>query len=58
MNKDGFGFIEATDGREIYFHRNAVKNKAPSALRKGAKVRFLESETDGRVQASTVHVVG
>ena len=58
LNKDGYGFIESADGREIYFHRNAVKGKSPEALRKGAKVRFLESETDGLVQASTVHLIG
>jgi cold shock CspA family protein/ribosome-associated translation inhibitor RaiA len=58
LSKDGYGFIESADGREIYFHRNAVKNKSPDALRKGARVRFLESETDGLIQASTVHLIG
>jgi cold shock CspA family protein/ribosome-associated translation inhibitor RaiA len=58
LSKDGYGFIEGEDGREIYFHCNAVKNKRPNGLRKGAKVRFLESETDGQVQASTVHLLG
>ena len=50
LSKGGYGFIESADGREIYFHRNAVKAKG-NGLRKGAKVRFLESESDGRVQA-------
>jgi cold shock CspA family protein/ribosome-associated translation inhibitor RaiA len=58
LSKDGYGFIESTDGREVYFHCNAVKNRSPNALRKGAKVRFVESDTDGRVQASTVHLMG
>jgi len=54
----GFGFIECLDGRQVYFHGNAVKNRSFGQLRKGALVRFLESETDGRIQASSVHLVG
>jgi cold shock CspA family protein/ribosome-associated translation inhibitor RaiA len=57
LNKDGFGFIESVDGREVYFHRNALRNKPFGQLRKGSKVRFLEAEMDGLVQASTVHFV-
>lgn len=58
LNKEGYGFIESADGREIYFHRNAVTNKSRAGLRKGARVRFLETETDGLVQASSVHLLG
>lgn len=58
LNAKGYGFIECPDGRQVYFHGNAVKNRSFNQLRKGAKVRFLESETDGRIQASSVHFVG
>lgn len=52
---EGYGFVEASDGREIYFHRNAVVNGGFSKLRAGAEVRFAESEGEKGAQASTVH---
>ena len=52
------GFIEATDGREIYFHRNAVLNGAFDSLVVGTEVRFVEEEGEKGPQASTVRVVG
>lgn len=58
LNVDGYGFIECDDGREIYFHRNALRHKQFKQLRKGVRVRFFESETDGLVQASSIHLVG
>ncbi len=58
LNKDGYGFIETPDGREIYFHRNALKNVQFAQLRKGVAVRFVETETNDRAQASTVQIVG
>jgi cold shock CspA family protein/ribosome-associated translation inhibitor RaiA len=54
----GYGFIEAADGREIYFHHNAVVNGDFARLRAGAEVRFVESVGEKGPQASTVHVVG
>jgi cold shock CspA family protein len=36
------GFIEAKDGREIYFHRNSVVGRGFEALRVGDDVRFVE----------------
>ena len=56
--EDGFGFIETADGREVYFHRNAVLNGGFDRLRVGAEVRFTEEEGDKGPQASTVHVTG
>jgi cold shock CspA family protein/ribosome-associated translation inhibitor RaiA len=53
-----YGFIEASDGREIYFHRNAVMNDSFDKLKPGAEVRFAESEGDKGPQASTVHLIG
>lgn len=53
---EGYGFIESADGREIYFHRNAVLNGGFDHLKSGAEVRFAESEGEKGAQASTVHI--
>jgi cold shock CspA family protein/ribosome-associated translation inhibitor RaiA len=53
-----YGLIETPDGREIYFHRNAVVNDGFAKLKPGSEVRFTESEGEKGPQASTVHIVG
>lgn len=55
---DDHGFIETSDGREIYFHRNAVVNGGFDRLKPGAAVRFAESDGEKGPQASTVHPLG
>ncbi len=52
----GYGFIEAEDGREIYFHQNSVLDGKFAKLQIGMKVRFAEEDGDKGPQASTVHV--
>ena len=52
------GFIEAADGRDIYFHRNAVLGGAFDRLGVGSEVRFVEEEGDKGAQASTVRLIG
>ena len=52
------GFIETADGREIYFHRNAVLDGAFDRLSVGSEVRFLEEQGEKGAQASTVRLVG
>jgi len=52
------GFIEAADGREIYFHRNAVLDGAFDRLILGSEVRFVEEEGEKGAQASTVRPIG
>lgn len=51
---EGYGFIEATDDGEVYFHRNSVLNGAFDRLKIGSKVRFVEELGDKGPQASTV----
>lgn len=51
-----YGFIEADDGREIYFHRNSVLDGGFDRLEIGSEVRFHEEEGLEGAQASTVHV--
>lgn len=53
----GYGFIEAEDGREIYFHQNSVLGTRFEKLHVGARVRFAEEDGDKGPQASTVHVL-
>jgi ribosomal subunit interface protein len=56
--EEGFGFIAGADGREIYFHRNAVLEPPGFAsLAVGAQVRFAEEQGFEGPQASTVSLV-
>ena len=53
---DGYGFIESSGGREIYFHKNSVLDGFES-LKIGTEVRFNEEEGEKGPQASTVKIV-
>jgi cold shock CspA family protein len=55
--EDGFGFLEAPDGREVYFHRNSVL-EGFETLEVGSEVRFAEEQGIEGPQASTVSLVG
>jgi cold shock CspA family protein len=54
----GFGFLTTADGREIYFHQNAVLNDGFSRLAVGVRVAFAEEMGDRGPQASTVRTLG
>ena len=54
----GFGFLEDSDGREVYFHQNSVVNGAFSKLEVGARVYFVETMGEKGPQASTVKPAG
>lgn len=53
-----FGFLETSDGREIYFHRNSVLDPGFSHLAIGARVSFAEEAGEKGAQASTVRLLG
>jgi cold shock CspA family protein/ribosome-associated translation inhibitor RaiA len=55
---EGYGFISTSDGREIYFHRNAVLGESFDCLEVGTAVRFAEEPGEQGPQATSVHVVG
>lgn len=55
---DGYGFIESSDGREIYFHRNSVLDDSYDKLEPGTEVWFAEEAGERGPQASTVRIVG
>jgi cold shock CspA family protein/ribosome-associated translation inhibitor RaiA len=48
------GFLEAGDGREIYFHRHSVLDGGFDVLQLGTEVRFAEEQGEKGPQASTV----
>jgi cold shock CspA family protein/ribosome-associated translation inhibitor RaiA len=52
------GFIAASDGREIYFHRNSVIEGRLEDLAIGQQVRFSESAGDKGPQATSVRPAG
>lgn len=56
----GYGFIAAADGQEIYMHRNSVLDDGFDKLRVGDEVRYVTHPSEGEkgAQASTVIAVG
>lgn len=59
IDKSGeFGFIEAWDGREIYFHANSVLGSRIEDLAIGDRVTYHEERGDKGPQASTVKPAG
>ncbi|MCK6431172.1 MAG: HPF/RaiA family ribosome-associated protein [Burkholderiaceae bacterium] len=53
--RGGFGFIEADDGRELYFSRENVVHPDFDRLRIGTRVEFLEEAGAEGPQAKRVH---
>ena len=54
---EGYGFLESTDGRQIYFHQASVLDGHFNRLRVGTRVRFAEEMGEKGPQASTVKVI-
>jgi ribosomal subunit interface protein len=55
--KEGYGFLETPDGREIYFHSNSVLDPGFDQLEIGTEVRFAEEQGEKGPQASTVAII-
>lgn len=55
--EQGYGFLKALDGREIYFHRNSVLQRDFDRLEPGTGVRMVEEMGEKGLQASTVEIV-
>jgi len=55
--QEGYGFLETSEGREIYFHGNSVLQPGFDRLRVGAEVHFAEEQGEKGPQASTVRLV-
>ena len=56
--KEGYGFIQTPDGREVYFHRHSVLDDAFDLLEIGSRVEFVEEPGEQGPQASTVRISG
>ncbi len=57
-DKGEFGFLETSDGREIYFHRNSVLSGSLHQFAPGTRVTFCEEAGEKGPQASTVKLLG
>ena len=57
---EGYGFIAASDGCEIYFHRNSVVREGFDRLNVGDEVRLVVADRESAEgpQASTVDPIG
>jgi len=53
----GYGRIETSDGRTLYFHRNSVRTGQFEQLKLGAAVRFVEERGDAGPQATVVTIL-
>ena len=53
---EGYGFIKTADGRDVYFHRNALSDPDFRVADVGTPVSFTEEEGDNGPQAAAVHV--
>jgi cold shock CspA family protein len=53
-----YGFIRATDGRLVYFHKNSVVGADWNEVDVGARVSFVDEPGEDGPQATTVHVTG
>jgi ribosomal subunit interface protein len=60
FHDDGYGFVERSDGVDIYFHENAVSGGAFESLAPGDEVRVVLAEGEGEhgPQASSVVPIG
>jgi cold shock CspA family protein len=57
-NSGEFGFLQAADGHQVYFHRNSVLDDAFSRLAVGSRVTFAQEIGERGPQASTVKLLG
>jgi cold shock CspA family protein len=53
---EGYGFIEGSNGDEVYFHRNSVLGGAFEKLAAGSPVRYAAEDGEKGLQASTVTI--
>ena len=56
FREDGYGFLITPEGREVYFHENAVLSGKFSQIEIGTEVSFVEREGEEGPQASSVSV--
>jgi len=52
----GFGFIDDTDGRELFFHQSALEGVQFDALNEGQEVEFEVEKSDKGPRAISIHI--
>jgi ribosomal subunit interface protein len=57
LPSEGYGFIRAIDGHELYFHEHSVLHRKFNHLGIGSEVQFTEEMGERGPQAKTVHLV-
>jgi cold shock CspA family protein len=57
FRREGYGFIQTPEGREIYFHKNSVSAGEFTCLEIGTGVQWNEEEGENGPQATTVRIV-
>ena len=57
ISEKGFGFIEGSNGKDIFFHRSVVADSGFSALKKGQLIEFEFAEDDGNGKGPRAKVV-
>ena len=50
----GYGFIQRTEGDDVFVHFSAIVGDGYRTLNEGETVEFEVSEQDGRLQAANV----
>jgi len=55
--RQGYGFLEDHDGREIYFHQHAMSDHDFQLIEIGSSVFYSEEEGDAGPQAVFVQLV-
>ncbi len=58
LPEEGYGFIETSEGDEIYFHENSLLNCNLKDLELGSEVRLSEHMGEKGLQASSVRLIG
>ncbi|MFA5090105.1 MAG: cold shock domain-containing protein [Candidatus Omnitrophota bacterium] len=57
VRERGFGFIDDTDGREVFFHQSSLLDVKFDALLDGQKVEFEVETSEKGPRAINVHIV-
>ena len=55
--EEGWGYLQTTDGRKLYFHENSVLHGNFARLAIGTGVNFSEEQGDKGPQATSVRIV-
>ncbi|PIU00044.1 MAG: cold-shock protein [Bdellovibrionales bacterium CG10_big_fil_rev_8_21_14_0_10_45_34] len=53
----GYGFIEQTDGQDVFFHYSAIKSDGYKAVPEGVAVQFEFIDTERGPQASNIQLI-